>query len=206
MAGPQNNFMSASKQETIYSPSGEALVTSRPNAVDLIRTGGYRWKKSDVGKENIEDDGPLDATAAIVTVYNLAGEPVEVTAANARDLVTTGSHTWHGTSDDVKAEAEAAAAVVEAAAAVAVTEQKIADAAAAEKDAEDPKKVPGESLKDEAVRVTGTDDVAKYLEGFSIEALKVRAEEKYGEIIHHRASVATAIQKIIAFDEAAQTG
>ena len=192
MAGPQNNFNSALKEVIIFDTDGNEVKTTRPNAIDLIRTNGYRWKREDVGVERTEDEGPVDSTADVAKIYNAAGEPLEVDRANARELINTGKYTWHVQGESNPAavtEAEAADAVIEAAAAVVAAE-------AAE---------GAESLTDEAVRVAGDPDVAKYLEGFSLDALKQIAGERYGEKIHHRASKETAIAKIVELEEAAQT-
>ena len=193
MAGPKNNFNSLNKIVTVYGPDGVPFETTRPNAIDLVRTNNYRWKQEDVGKAHIEDDGPIDPSADVVVIYTPNGDAVEVNRANARELVATG-YTWYG-KGEAKTEAEAAEAVVVAAAAVAATEAKIA--------AEDENLA--ESLTEEAVRVMGTDDLPKYLEGFSLEALKQLAAERYGEKIHHRASKETAVAKIAELEEGAQT-
>ena len=202
MAGPQNNFNSALKEVIIFDADGNEVKTTRPNAIDLIRTNGYRWKREDVGVERTEEEGPVDSSSDVATIYNAAGEPLEVDRANARELVNTGTYTWHVQSESKSAEvteAEAADAVIEAAAAVVAAEEATTTPVA-------PEATEGaESLTDEAVRVAGDADVAKYLQGFSLDALKQIAGERYGEKIHHRASKETAIAKIVELEEAAQT-
>ena len=203
MAGPQNNFNSALKEVIIFDTDGNEVKTTRPNAIDLIRTNGYRWKREDVGVERTEDEGPVDSTADVAKIYNAAGEPLEVDRANARELINTGKYTWHVQGESNPAavtEAEAADAVIEAAAAVVA-----AEAAEGAESLTDEAAEGAESLTDEAVRVAGDPDVAKYLEGFSLDALKQIAGERYGEKIHHRASKETAIAKIVELEEAAQT-
>lgn len=196
MAGPQNNFNAAKQNTTVFSPDGEPYETNRPNAIDLVRTAGYAWKLEDVGLTRTEEDGPVDAAANIVVIYDADGGTLEVDRPNARELVASGKYTWNAKRSTMS-EGDAAQAVMDAAEAVAATEKKIADNA--------PETAPeNESLTDEAMRVAGEADLAKYLNGFSLEALKQIAEERYGEKIHHRASSETAIEKIIALEEIAQ--
>lgn len=194
MAGPQNHFNAGNKFETVYAPDGTPVNTSRPNAVDLVRSAGYRWKSEDVGKANIEDDGPADPSADTVVIYSNDGEELQVKRANARELVASGQYKWYAENGS-SAETKAAEAVVNAAKAVAKTEAAI-DAA---------KEELVESLTDEAIRVSDEADLTKYLEGFSLDALKQIAEQRFGEKIHHRASKETAIAKIVELEEVAQT-
>lgn len=194
MAGPQNGFMASKKTVTVYSPTGEPLELSRPNAIDLIRTSGYSWNKEDAGKNRVESDGPTDPTSDVVVIYDLDGNGVEANKNNAREMVGRGTHRW--TTNSVT-ESEAAEAVIEAAGA-------LADAEAAQKAETPTEETLEESLVDEATRVIGSADVKAYLDGFSLEALKEIASERYEEKLHHRASKATAIEKIVELEEARQ--
>lgn len=200
MAGPKNGFMAGRQLVTIFSSTGESVQVSRPNAIDLVRTSGYSWTREDAGKERVEGDGPADPTAITVIVYDLDGNPIEVSKNNARELVNRGTHRW--TTNGVT-EAEAARAVVEAADALAKAESMQTGSADAVSQTSEPTTQP-ESLKEEAERVSGNPDVAAYLDGFSLEALKTMATERYGEAIHHRASKETAISKIVELEEASQ--
>lgn len=197
MAGPQNNFNAIKNRSTIFAPDGTEVTTNRLNAIDLVRTSGYRWKREDVGVERTESEGPVEYfNADVVTVHDPDGNPVQMKRSNAREIVATGKYTWHAPIGS-KAATEAADAVLKAAEAVDKVEKSVAVA---------PEVIPpGESLTDEAIRVSGDADVAKYLDGFSLEALKQIADERYRETIHHRASKDTAILKIVEFEEAAQT-
>ena len=195
MAGPKNGFMAGKELVTVFTPDGEEVQLTRPNAIDMVRTSRYSWKKEDVGKERVESDGPADPTAEIVVIYDLDGNALEVEKRNARELVMSGKYKW--TTNGVTEE-EAAQAVVEAADALAAAE------AAQEAAEEDTGESGEESLTEEAERVTGKADVAEYLNGFSLDALKQIASERYGESIHHRASKETAIGKIVELEEARQ--
>lgn len=188
MAGPQNNFSSSKQTLTIYDSEGNATEATRPNAIDLVRCGGYSWKLQDAGKAQAETDGPVDPAAEIVVIYDEAGNGVEAHKNNAREMVERGTHTW---TTNAVTEAEAAAAVIEAAEAVAKAEKA-------------PELKTHETLSEEAVRITGEEDVSVYLKGFSLDALKQIASERYGETIHHRASKETAISKIVELEEARQ--
>jgi hypothetical protein len=190
MAGPKNGFMAGRQLVTIFAPNGEEFQTTRPNALDMIRTSGYSWTKEDAGKARIELDGPEDPTANVVVIYDLEGNPLEVEKRNARELVRSGKYKW--TTNGVTEE-EAAQAVVDAVEALAEAEAK-----------QESEATPAESLTEEAERVTGEADVEAYLTGFSLEALKSMASERYGESIHHRASKETAIAKIVELEEARQ--
>lgn len=196
--GPKNGFMSAKQAVTIYSSTGEIVETTRPNAIDMVRTGGYSWTREDAGKQRVEADGPADPSADVVVIFDKSGKPLEVAKRNARELVNSGAYTW--TTNGVTKE-EAAAAVVEA---VEALEEAIVKAAEEAADVAEEATDGVESLTEEAERVTGSPDVSAYLEGFSLDALKNIASERYGESIHHRASKATAIAKIVELEEAHQ--
>jgi hypothetical protein len=195
MAGPKNH--SATPNTVIYSPDGKEVHIDRLNAIDLIRTAGYVWKSEDVGRTRAEADGPADPTASVVVIYDKNGGTLETSAANARELVANKTYTW-ADPNEVKhkvTEAEAAQAVIEAA-------TDLAEAEAALEAEEAPE---DESLTGEAMRVSGEANLSKYLDGFSLEALKQIADERFGEKIHHRASKETAIAKIVELEEATQT-
>lgn len=196
MAGPQNGFSAGKQIVTIYAPDGTPSQHTRPNAIDLVRRAGYSWNAEDAGKARVESEGPEDPSADIVVIYDREGNEHQVTRRNAREMVARGDYTW---TLNGMTEAEAAQAVVEAADALAEAE------AALEAEEETADEAPeAESLTEEALRVTGKDDVAKYLDGFSLDALKQIATERYGETIHHRASKDTAIAKIVELEEARQ--
>lgn len=200
MAGPQNGFSSGKQIVTIYAPDGTASQHTRPNAIDLVRRSGYSWNVEDAGKARVESEGPEDPSADIVAIYDREGNEHQVTRRNAREMVARGDYTW---TLNGMTEAEAAQAVVEAADALAAAEEALA--AESDEDEESEDEAPAdESLTEEAIRVTGKEDVAEYLQGFSLDALKQIANERYGETIHHRASKETAIAKIVELEEAHQ--
>lgn len=191
MAGPNNGFNARLQPVTIYAPDGTPTETTRPNAIDMVRRSGYSWNANDAGKTRVEAEGPEDPSAKIAIIYDKDGNKHETDTRNARELVARGDFTW---TLNGMTEQKAAEAVMDAAQALADAEAK---AAAAEP-------TPDESLTEEAVRVAGDADVAKYLDGFSLDALKSIASERYGESIHHRASKETAIAKIVELEEARQ--
>lgn len=193
---PSHSQNSAIKIVTIFNADGEKFEVSRLNAVDLIRGGGYFWKPEDATKDRPEADGPADPTAKVQTVYNAAGEPFEVDSVNARDMINTGAYFWNTpTPTDKGVEAPSEEPTIE-------NSVEPTPAPSAETDV-----VPAEEgLLEQAERVTGTDDVIAYLEGFAEQALRDMANERYGEKLHHRASKSTLIEKIVELEDARTVG
>jgi len=215
---PASSPNHATRMVTIFNSEGEELVVSRLNAMDLIRDGGYFWKAEDVNKPRSEDAGPVNPKAKTQTVYGEDGTAYELDSANARDMINTGKYFWN---DPTAGTSEAADAATD--------EDKTADdnstvvtEPAPETDAEpesptEPESTPAptadpdidpvkEPLVAQALRVTGSDDVIVYLEGFADQALRDMAMERYGEKLHHRASKATVIEKIVALEDARTVG
>lgn len=194
MAG-QNNFNANKHAVAVYDADKNEHIVSRPNARELVATGKYFWAADDIGKERLETDGPVDPSAEVMTIYDQDGNPHEATRANARDLVADGKYTWvpaHAeteTSSDGEKSDEAVAPIAPAV----VTEESTAD------EPLDPVNSP---LADIAKRVTGTDDVAEYLDGFPVETLRDMAAQRYGEKVHHRASKENIIVKMVELEEA----
>ncbi len=158
----------------------------------------------------------FDAARDMTTVYSPAGDPALVTYLNASDLVAHHGYMWGQTPplDDV---AEIDPAAVEVAAllsgdfeiapddaddAADDAEDDTAEDDTAEDDGEttDPVVEERPTLAEEAKTIAGLDDVAQYLEGFSNEALRKIAEDRYGIRLHHRSAKDTLIERIVALE------
>ncbi len=197
---PSHTPNAATKMVTIYNEDGETLNVSRLNALDLIRGGGYYWKAEDINNPHPEADGPKDPSAKTQTVYAEDGAPHVVDSANARDMIGTGKYFWNpptGTVAETPADDEDKTDEG--------STEPVADPAPAPTAEADV--VPSEEgLAAQAERVTGSDDVIAYLEGFSEQALRDMAMERYGEKLHHRASKETLITKIVEMEDARTVG
>lgn len=193
---PSHTPNAATKMVTIYNENGETLNVSRLNALDLIRGGGYYWKAEDINNPHPEAAGPKDPSAKTQTVYAEDGTPHVVDSANARDMIGTGKYFWNppaSTGTETPADDEDK---TDEGSTDPVTEPD--PDLAAKTDV-----VPSEEgLAAQAERVTGSDDVVAYLEGFSEPALRDMAMERYGEKLHHRASRETLIAKIVEMEDA----
>lgn len=141
----QNFFNAATQQETIYAPDGSELVTTRLNALELVRYAGYGWNKQNVSAA---------AVAAVV-------DPEPVVAPTVED----------------------------------VPEELAADAATGI----DHKTA---SLEDLALAMTNSTDVVAFLKSFSVDALRTLAEERYGQRLRTNATLDSAIEKMLAWEEA----
>jgi hypothetical protein len=128
-------------------------------------------------------------------VYSPAGEPVAVTRLNALDLVRHSGYTWKR--EFVEAVEKTPEIVAEVIAEV-LTEEAPAVEPAAEETRVDAHK---DDLADVAKAIAGADAVT-YLNGFSVEDLKVIAEERYGEKLRANVSKEKAIERIIALEAA----
>jgi hypothetical protein len=153
----QNFFNAATKMETVFGPDGAELITTRLNAIDLVRHAGFSWSNR-------------AATAAVPEA------PVTAAVTDTPALL------------DPTDPAETVAPVNAAAEAVV-----LGDTPPTIDHATTP-------LAEIALLITGTDDVQKYLSGFTVDALRTMAEERYGQRLHHKVSVDTAVDKIIAFE------
>lgn len=192
---PSHSMNAAIKQVTIFNSEGDKFEVSRLNAVDLVRGGGYFWKPEDVDKDRPEADGPADPTAKVQTIYDAEGKPFEVDSANARDMINSGNYFWNAPTSGAEKAPETSA------------EPKIETTVAPPAPTVDPDVVPAEeALLAQAERVTGTDDVIAYLEGFADQALRDMAMERYGEKLHHRASKETLIKKLVELEDARTVG
>jgi len=197
----------ASDQVTIFDSEGNSITASRLNAVDLVRGGTHFWKAQDVNVARPEADGPADPSAAVVTIYDAEGTPYELDSANARDMINSGDYFWNDPKlvAATPAAAETPAVEEEPSEVTAETETPaVEETAEVEEAAEEV--TEQESLEAEALRVSGEEDVVAYLEGFSEEALRTMAQERFGEKIHHRASKTNVIAKIVEFEEARLVG
>ncbi|QJA42952.1 hypothetical protein [Phaeobacter phage MD18] len=129
-----------------------------------------------------------------VTIYTVDGEPHECTRLNARELVAMGGYKWDKSSTS--------AAAIEAA-----TPSEPEPASEPSEGVEPPQVDPSEvdhiraPLSEIAHTIAGEADVSKYLEGFTLDALRTMADERYGEKISARSSKEKAIEKIIAFED-----
>lgn len=129
-----------------------------------------------------------------VTIYNSDGEPHECTRLNARELVAMGGYKWD--------KGSASAAAIEAAApAEPAPTPAPAEVAEAPEAAPSPVDHINDPLSEIASTIAGEADVAKYLEGFTADALRTMAEERYGEKLNGRTGKDKAIEKIMALEE-----
>jgi len=198
----------ASDQVVIFDSEGNSFSASRLNAVDLIRGGTYFWKAQDVNVARPESEGPADPTANVVTIYSEDGTPYELDSANARDMINTGGFFWNDPKN--AGTLPAAEATIGEGASIETSEDVIEQT---EEVSEELPKESGEdastqqeSLEAEALRVSGETDVVAYLEGFSEDALRLMAQERFSEKIHHRASKNNVIAKLVEFEEARLVG
>ena len=204
MSAPVNNFNASNVKVTVFDTDGVEIKTTRPNARELVAMGTHFWKKTDIGAQRVESDGPEDPKAKMVIIFNKeTGEPVEVSRANARDMVGTGQYTW------VKAHAETSEEPQEPAAEDTTDVVDEGDTDAPSEDQEpskedapsdeplDPETAPLAALSQRAI---GSPDVEKYLEGFSEDTLKQMADQRYGQSFHHRAQKPSMITKMVEFE------
>jgi len=131
-----------------------------------------------------------------VTIYKTDGTPHVCTRLNARELVAGQGFRWKPTVTDT---APAPEVVVEAPAVVPET-------APEPKAAEPIINHNVEPLKDVALAVSGSDDVRKYLDGFTTEDLKTMTEERYGEKVHPRIGKDKLIDKMVELESVKLTG
>lgn len=129
-----------------------------------------------------------------VTIYTNDGEPHECTRLNARELVGMGGYKWDKGSTSP-------AAIEAAAPAEPAPTPDPAEVVEAPQAAPSPVDHINAPLSEIAHTIAGDADVAKYLEGFTADALRTMAEERYGEKIAARTSKDKAVEKIMAFEE-----
>lgn len=209
---PASSANHAKRLVTIFDKDGNELEVSRLNATDLIRDGGYFWKADDVNKARPESAGSPNPKAKTQTVFGADGTPYEVDSANARDMINTGNYFWNkpdsgGTVDEDTSSEQGEPTEPEAA----DEDETVVEPPASEETDPAPSTdtdvdPASEALAAQAQRVTGSDDVIVYLEGFSEQALRDMAMERYGEKPHHRASKATVIEKIVELEDARTVG
>jgi len=192
---PSHSRNSAIDTVVVFDDDGKELVVTRLNAIDLVRGGKHYWKSVDVKADRPEADGPADPTAKTVVIYDADGKEYEMSQANARDMVNSEKYFWNN--PEGSKEAAALDAVIEATEAAVTAE---AEPTTVDADID----VNKEPLAEQAMRVAGSDDVVKYLEGFSEENLRDMAQQRYGLKVHHRASKETAIVKIVEAENDAQ--
>ena len=126
-----------------------------------------------------------------VTIFTPEGEPHECNRLNARELVNTLGFKWNKGS-----EAPATAAVEEPE--PATSAQAVAEIV--DPDPELKVDLINAPLSEIAETVAGDADIEKYLAGFTADALRAMAEERYGEKISSRTGKDKAIEKIVAFE------
>ncbi|WNL50641.1 hypothetical protein RPALISO_52 [Ruegeria phage RpAliso] len=135
-----------------------------------------------------------------VTIFRKDGTPLTTSRLNARELVSTGKYVWH------KEKAKVDPVAVEPEPTPEPTPEPEPEAPAEpeptpepESDADlDPDTADLDALA--AMAIDGT--VEEYLNGFSVDALKTIAEKRYNEKLRSNVSKASAIEKIIGFEEA----
>lgn len=125
-------------------------------------------------------------------VYSPEGVPVSVARLNALDLVRHSGYSWRQ---------EVAAAIEEAPEAVVEALAEVFPEEVPEAEAEAPVDTNTADLDVVAEAVAGTDQLT-YLSSFSVEDLKVIAEERYGEKLRANVSKDKAIERIMALEAA----
>jgi len=128
------------------------------------------------------------------TVYAPSGEPHECSRLNALDLVRTAGYTWRPSEATAIEIVEAAIEDTEA--------ERAVEEAATEERAVNPNTTDLENL---SAALAGVDAVS-YLNGFSVEALRTIAEERYGERLRANISKEKAIERILSLEEARIAG
>jgi hypothetical protein len=147
----------------------------------------------------------FNAATQVTTVFAPDGAELTTTRLNALELIRYSGYTWSSPLAAPATEtAVVALATVEASTApvttpvaevppVLVPEAAPVDPIAAL----DHTKAP---LTEIAFLLTGTNDVAKYLAGFSPEGLRTLADERYGQRIHRNMSKENVIDKILVLE------
>lgn len=136
-----------------------------------------------------------NAAYDIETIYSPEGEPHKCTRLNAIDLVRTAGFTW-------KPSAEVAEKVVAEAVAETIESEPVAPAPEAAVEEESaPIDAATADLEEVSAALAGTDP-ASYLNGFSTEALRTIAEERYGERLRSNISKEKAVERILALEAA----
>lgn len=81
-----------SKLETIYSPDGIPVQVARLNALDLVRTSGYRWKPDEAVAEKIVEEAIAETLAsepeAGESAEEEAAEPIDAKSADLEDIAS----------------------------------------------------------------------------------------------------------------------
>jgi hypothetical protein len=138
----------------------------------------------------------FNAATQIVTIYDAEGTLHKATRLNALDLIRTNGFSWSPPGAAV-AEAEATPET----SAENAPEEEPETAAAENAPEEEPDfDVRAAPLAEVAMRLVGSDDVAKYLNGFTADALRTMAFERYEQNVHHRTSKETIIDKIVVWE------
>lgn len=138
----------------------------------------------------------FNAAYADALVYSPEGEPLKTTRLNAIDLVRTAGYMWNQ-GGPAKAPEIVTAPVDEPPTPV---EEPVAAPEPAPVDEEPKVDHVGAPLAEVALAVAGADDVEKYLEGFTDDALRTMAEERYGQKVHHKTSRENIIAKIVGWE------
>lgn len=144
-----------------------------------------------------------NAAHDIETIFTPDGEPHKCTRLNAVDLVRTHGYHWTKPVVVTASEAPAKEAPVKAEEPEQKAEEPKAPAEEPEAPAEDdePSLANAEgTLEDVAHAVAGT-DAETYLKGFSTDALKTLAEERYGLKLRANTTQENAIKKILEKEE-----
>lgn len=134
-----------------------------------------------------------------VTIYSPEGEPHECVRLNARELVNYQGFTWKQKNTETEEFVEPVAEPTVEEVVEPIVEP--VEEPTVEADAEPNVDHVRAPLEEIAYTITGNPDVAKYLEGFTPDALRTMADQRYGEKISHLAGKDTIIKKILGFEE-----
>lgn len=134
-----------------------------------------------------------NAAYDLETIYSPEGEPHKCTRLNAIDLVRTAGFTW-------KPSADVAEKIVAEAVEETIESEPVAPAPAVEEESA-PIDAATADLEEVSAALAGTDP-ASYLNGFSTEALRTIAEERYGERLRSNISKEKAVERILALEAA----
>lgn len=133
-----------------------------------------------------------NAAYDLETIYAPDGKKHTASRLNALDLIRTAGYSWNPASATVVAAVEEAPVeAIEAAIEDTLTDER----------AVPPIDADTADIVDIAAALTGTDALS-YLAGYSVDALKVVAERRYGEKLRANVSKEKAIERIMALEGA----
>lgn len=133
----------------------------------------------------------FNAARDMVTIYTPEGEPHKCSRLNAKELVSSQGFRWRNDTAKVNA----------------VKDEPEKDTPTETETVVETTVVPpkadhvNDSLVDIAEAINGSSDVQPYLEGFTSDALRTMAEERYNERLHHKLGKSKIIEKIIELED-----